>query len=148
MIGRNFPARPAIEILYRSFQTSWKTRVTRCDNIDLKNGGDDIRQDHGGITHGQEKTTEAPGIVYHADNAETAKKLVLRKAGICFPPGLSVRQEVAEGSLVPIEIEETAGIALRTNLVALSGEHEEIIRLLRSLDVRDAGSPKIFAIHK
>ena len=35
---------------------------------------------------------QPPDIVYHADNAETAKKLVLRKAGICFLPGLTVRQ--------------------------------------------------------
>jgi DNA-binding transcriptional LysR family regulator len=91
---------------------------------------------------------EPPDIVYHADNAETAKKLVLRKAGICFLPGLSVRQEVAEGRLVPIEIEETAGIALQTNLIAHSGEHEEIIRLLRLMDLRDAVPTKIFAIHE
>jgi Transcriptional regulator len=91
---------------------------------------------------------QPPDIVYHADNAETAKKLVLRKAGICFLPGLIVRQEVAEGKLKPIEIEETAGIALQTNLIALSGEHEEIIRLLRSVDLRKALADKIFAIRE
>jgi hypothetical protein len=63
---------------------------------------------------------------------------VLRKAGICFLPGLTVRQEVADGRLKPVEIEETAGIALQTNLIALSGEHEEIIRLLRSVDLKEA----------
>ncbi|MBB3112477.1 DNA-binding transcriptional LysR family regulator [Paenibacillus phyllosphaerae] len=71
-----------------------------------------------------------PHIVFHADNHETAKKLVLRKVGICFLPGLSVKEEVAQGKLIPIEIEETNGISLQTNLITLTGENAEFIEAI------------------
>ncbi|GAB6988116.1 LysR family transcriptional regulator [Paenibacillus pini] len=77
-----------------------------------------------------ENLEQSPDIVYQVDNSETAKKLVLGKAGICFLPGLSVRQEVQEGRLFPVDIEETAGIALQTNLIALNSEHSPFIKAL------------------
>ncbi|MFB9329391.1 LysR family transcriptional regulator [Paenibacillus aurantiacus] len=71
-----------------------------------------------------------PHIVFHADNSETAKKLVLQKAGICFLPGLCAKEEEQLGSLIPVEIEETKGISLHTNLIALTGENEEFIHAI------------------
>lgn len=70
-------------------------------------------------------------IIFHVDNSEAAKKLVLQGAGICFLPDLSAREEVRKGKLVPIEIEETKGISLQTNLITLTGEHLEIIKVIR-----------------
>ena len=72
-----------------------------------------------------------PDIVYHADNSETAKKLVMGKAGICFLPDLCVREETAEGRLVPVEIKETAGISLQTSLITLNGENVELADAVR-----------------
>ncbi|MDR9856029.1 LysR family transcriptional regulator [Paenibacillus sp. VCA1] len=77
-----------------------------------------------------ESLEQPPGIVYQVDNSETAKKLVLRRAGICFLPGLCVQQEVEAGLLVPVDITETAGIALQTNLITLTGEHTEFAEAL------------------
>jgi len=77
-----------------------------------------------------ESLEQPPGIVYQVDNSETAKKLVLRGAGICFLPGLCVQQEVEAGLLVPVDIAETTGIALQTNLITLTGEHTEIAEAL------------------
>ncbi|TYP74762.1 LysR family transcriptional regulator [Paenibacillus methanolicus] len=71
-----------------------------------------------------------PHIAFHADNSETAKKLVLQKAGICFLPGLCAKEEEERGSLIPVEIEETKGISLYTNLIALTGENEEFIHAI------------------
>ncbi|MCR8656200.1 LysR family transcriptional regulator [Paenibacillus endoradicis] len=70
-------------------------------------------------------------IVYNVDNSETAKKLVLQHAGICFLPDSCAKEEMMNGSLVPIEIEETKGISLQTNLISLTGENIEIINALR-----------------
>ncbi len=70
-----------------------------------------------------ESLEQPPNIAFQVDNSETAKKLVLRRAGICFLPGLCVQEEVGAGLLVPIEITETAGIALQTNLITLHDAH-------------------------
>ncbi|MEO3946242.1 LysR family transcriptional regulator [Gorillibacterium sp. CAU 1737] len=72
----------------------------------------------------------SPRIKFHADNSETAKKLVLRQAGIAFLPGLCAREEVEAGSLVPIEIEETNGISLQTCIIARTGENSELLEAL------------------
>jgi DNA-binding transcriptional LysR family regulator len=64
-----------------------------------------------------------PNIQIQTDNSETAKKLVIRKAGISFLPGLCVRQEIAEGKLFPLRVPETEGIAVQTNVVSNLGEH-------------------------
>ncbi|MWV44530.1 LysR family transcriptional regulator [Paenibacillus sp. HJL G12] len=77
-----------------------------------------------------ESLEQPPNIVFQVDNSETAKKLVVRRAGICFLPGLCVQQEVEAGLLVPVDITETMGIALQTNLITLSGEHTEIAEAL------------------
>lgn len=81
-----------------------------------------------------ENLEHPPHIAFHADNSETAKKLVLQKAGICFLPGLCAKEEVRKGDLIPIEIEETKGISLQTNLIALTGENEEFIEALLMKD--------------
>jgi DNA-binding transcriptional LysR family regulator len=81
-----------------------------------------------------EHLEQPPHIVFHADNSETAKKLVLQKAGICFLPGLCAKEEVSKGQLIPIDIEETKGISLQTNLIALTGENEEFIQALLPKD--------------
>ena len=73
---------------------------------------------------------QPPRIMYQVDNLETAKKLVVQKAGICFLPALSVQDEVKAGRLIPISISETAGISLRTSLIALNGENAEYIAAL------------------
>ncbi|NBD26548.1 LysR family transcriptional regulator [Paenibacillus glycinis] len=64
-----------------------------------------------------------PNIEYLVDNSESAKKLVLERAGICFLPGLCVEQDVRERRLFPIEFAEMNGITLQTNLISRSGEH-------------------------
>ncbi|QHT62633.1 LysR family transcriptional regulator [Paenibacillus lycopersici] len=64
-----------------------------------------------------------PNIEYFVDNSESAKKLVLERAGICFLPGLCVEQEVRANRLFPIEFKELDGIALQTNLIARGSEH-------------------------
>lgn len=56
-----------------------------------------------------------------------AKRLILGKAGISFLPGLSVRQEVAAGSLIPIQVPGTEGIALQTNVISNPGEHGQFL---------------------
>lgn len=80
-----------------------------------------------------ESMVQPPDIVYQVDNLETAKKLVLKKAGICFLPALSVQEEVAAGSLIRVEITETTGISLRTSLISLNGENAGFIKILMEL---------------
>lgn len=77
-----------------------------------------------------ESLEQPPNIVFQVDNSETAKKLVLQRAGICFLPGLCVQQEVETGALVPVDITETMGIALQTSLITLNGEHTEFAEAL------------------
>ncbi len=73
-----------------------------------------------------------PNIQIQTDNNEMARKLIIRKSGIGFLPGLSVRQEEAEGLLYPLLLPETEGIALQTNLVAAPGEHAELFEAIAS----------------
>ncbi|MUG69969.1 LysR family transcriptional regulator [Paenibacillus validus] len=73
-----------------------------------------------------------PLIEIHTDNAETAKKLVLNKAGICFLPRLCVLKEVQEQLLYPIDVAEVTGVALQTNIISLNGEQSEIVQFLIS----------------
>jgi DNA-binding transcriptional LysR family regulator len=73
-----------------------------------------------------------PAIEIHTDNAETAKKLVLNQAGICFLPGLCVRKEVQEQLLFPIDVAEVTSVALQTNIINLNGEQSEIVQFLIS----------------
>ncbi|ALS24030.1 MULTISPECIES: LysR family transcriptional regulator [Paenibacillus] len=73
-----------------------------------------------------------PAIEIHTDNAETAKKLVLNKAGICFLPGLCARKEVREQLLFPMDVVEVAGIALQTNIITLNEDPSEIVQFLIS----------------
>ncbi|QUL56225.1 LysR family transcriptional regulator [Paenibacillus tritici] len=80
-----------------------------------------------------ESMEQPPGIVYQVDNLETAKKLVLKQAGICFLPALSVQEEVEAGTLIRIDIAETEGISLRTSLISLNGENAEFIEALLEL---------------
>ncbi|WP_138494583.1 LysR family transcriptional regulator [Paenibacillus pinistramenti] len=80
-----------------------------------------------------ESLKQPPDILYQVDNSETAKKLVLSEAGIAFLPGVSVRQEVESGELIPVDIAETAGIALQTSLISLNGEHLPVIQTLLEL---------------
>lgn len=80
-----------------------------------------------------ESLEQPPNIVFQVDNAETAKKLVLGRAGICFLPGLCAEQEVREGKLIPVDITETSGISLQTNLISLTGENSEFMESLLEL---------------
>ncbi|KAI7259415.1 hypothetical protein KC345_g10312, partial [Hortaea werneckii] len=80
-----------------------------------------------------ESMEQPPGIVYQVDNLETAKKLVLKQAGICFLPALSVQEEVEAGTLIRVDIAETEGISLRTSLISLNGENAEFIETLLEL---------------
>jgi DNA-binding transcriptional LysR family regulator len=61
-------------------------------------------------------------IVYHIDNLEAAKKLVLKGAGISFLPELCVQKEVRENLLQPIELPTLNSLSLRTNLISRNGE--------------------------
>lgn len=71
-----------------------------------------------------------PSILFQVDNAETAKKLVLEQAGICFLPDLSVREETREGKLIAVDIAETAGISLQTHLISLAGGNADMVEAL------------------
>lgn len=82
-----------------------------------------------------ESLEQPPNIVFQVDNAETAKKLVLGRAGICFLPGLCARHEEMEGLLIPVDITETAGISLQTHLVALTGQNTVFLDALLDLGV-------------
>ncbi|AIQ39855.1 LysR family transcriptional regulator [Paenibacillus sp. FSL R7-0297] len=82
-----------------------------------------------------ESMEQPPDIVYQVDNLETAKKLVLRQAGICFLPALSVQEEVEAGTLIRVDVAETEGISLRTSLISLNGENAEFIESLLELAV-------------
>ncbi|SET25687.1 LysR family transcriptional regulator [Paenibacillus sp. NFR01] len=85
-----------------------------------------------------ESMEQPPNIEYQVDNLETAKKLVLKKAGICFLPALSVQEEVAAGTLIRVDIGETEGISLRTSLISLNGENAEFIETLLELQIGKA----------
>lgn len=86
-----------------------------------------------------ESMEQPPNIEYQVDNLETAKKLVLKQAGICFLPALSVQEEVAAGTLIRVDIAETEGISLRTSLISLNGENAEFIETLLELSIGKAG---------
>lgn len=74
-----------------------------------------------------------PNLILQTDNLETAKKLVLRKVGICFLPSLSVKQEEAAGLVKPIDFPETSGIALTTSLIGKQGENAAVFQELKSI---------------
>ncbi|MDG0813285.1 LysR family transcriptional regulator [Cohnella rhizosphaerae] len=74
-----------------------------------------------------------PNLILQTDNAETAKRLLLRQEGVCFLPGMSVRREESEGTLVPIDFPETAGIGLMTSLINGQGENEAFARSLKEI---------------
>lgn len=74
-----------------------------------------------------------PNIQIQTDNSETAKKLVVGRAGISFLPGWSVRQEVAQGKLIPLHVPETQGIAVQTNVIAAPGEHSQFIEAIMDI---------------
>ncbi|MGV2687007.1 LysR family transcriptional regulator, partial [Clostridium perfringens] len=42
-------------------------------------------------------------------------------------------QAVAEGSLIPVDIAETAGISLQTHLISLNGQNNEFLDSLLEL---------------
>ncbi|HEY2494530.1 MAG TPA: LysR family transcriptional regulator [Paenibacillus sp.] len=73
-----------------------------------------------------ENLDHPPNIDFMTDNLETAKKLVLNRAGICFLPSRCVSEEVAEQKLFPIYFREVSNISLQTNLVTLHGENTVI----------------------
>lgn len=75
-----------------------------------------------------ESLAQPPVVEIQTDNAETAKKLVLQRAGICFLPELCARREVEEGQLYPVELRETAGLFAQTTLIALPDERNEWIQ--------------------
>lgn len=88
-----------------------------------------------------EHLEQPPNIRIQTDNSEMAKKLVLGKAGIAFLPGLSVREEVAQGRLIAMSVAETAGIGLQTNIIANVGEHTQLQQT-----IMDIGN-RLFAAH-
>ncbi|OBZ16137.1 LysR family transcriptional regulator [Bacillus sp. FJAT-27264] len=75
-----------------------------------------------------------PKIKFTVDNSETAKKLILNKVGIAFLPATCAEKEVEEGKLVPIEIVETAGVSVQTDLITVDGNHLNIIEALLELN--------------
>lgn len=83
-----------------------------------------------------ESLERPPRIEYQVDNLETAKKLVLKQAGICFLPELCVQQEVRKKELFPIEIPEVAGISLQTSLISLHGENTVFIDSLLEMGAK------------
>ncbi|AEI43515.1 LysR family transcriptional regulator [Paenibacillus mucilaginosus] len=86
-----------------------------------------------------------PRIEMQIDNLETAKKLVVGGMGISFLPELSVRKEIREGVLLPLEMPQLSGISLRTHLLSLKGQGTELGQLfgevIRGMDLT-AGRPQ------
>ncbi|WP_306812984.1 LysR family transcriptional regulator [Paenibacillus soyae] len=80
----------------------------------------------GGLDH-------PPNIQFLTDNSETAKKLVIRKAGIGFLPSLSAQEEIRSGKLVPIPIQEAEAITLQTNIVSCHGKHAPFIEAIMGI---------------
>ncbi|MCC3373120.1 LysR family transcriptional regulator [Cohnella sp. REN36] len=80
-----------------------------------------------------DRLASPPTAVYRVDNLETAKRLVMEGAGIAFLPELSVRQEAESGRIGVARLAELDGIALRTNLISLVGEHGPYAKSLREL---------------
>ncbi|MNZ80806.1 LysR substrate binding domain protein [compost metagenome] len=74
-----------------------------------------------------------PNIQFMTDNSETAKKLVIQKAGISFLPSLSVKEETRDGRLAPIWMPETEDISLQTNIVSSHGKHHAILESILEL---------------
>lgn len=70
-----------------------------------------------------ETLDQSPKIEFQIDNSETAKKLVLHGLGISFLPELSVRKEIHDQLLFPIDVPSIANLSLRTNLVSLKSEN-------------------------
>ncbi|MEW4369623.1 LysR family transcriptional regulator [Paenibacillus kandeliae] len=74
-----------------------------------------------------------PEIAFQVDHSETAKKLVLQKAGIAFLPGLSVHEEVKQGKLVRVALPEIEGISLQTSLVTLKEQPAHMTSMMADL---------------
>ncbi len=74
-----------------------------------------------------------PDIAFHVDNSETAKKLILRGAGIGFLPAVCAREEVQKGLLTPVRVRELAEFALQTSLVAPRQDDSAITRQLAAI---------------
>ncbi|MFC5469840.1 LysR family transcriptional regulator [Cohnella suwonensis] len=77
-----------------------------------------------------ENLDKPPNIQIQTDNSETAKKLVIGRAGISFLPGLTVRQELVQGKLIPLKVPETEGIALQTNVIVSPGEYAHFMNAI------------------
>ncbi|CAM3278862.1 MULTISPECIES: LysR substrate-binding domain-containing protein [Saccharibacillus] len=74
-----------------------------------------------------------PDIAFHVDNSETAKKLILRGAGIGFLPAVCAREEVRDGRLTPVRVRELSEFALQTGLVTVRQDQSALIRQLASI---------------
>ncbi|WP_433944132.1 LysR family transcriptional regulator [Paenibacillus sp. SN-8-1] len=75
-----------------------------------------------------ENLTEPPRINYQVDNLETAKKLVMNRAGICFLPELCAKKEIQEGRLIPVPVPEISGNALHTHIISRIGESTSLAK--------------------
>lgn len=80
-----------------------------------------------------ERLSQPPLLTVRTDNAETAKQLVLQRAGIGFLPELTARTEATEGKLYPVDLRETEELFIRTNLIALEGEQTEFLQAFEDL---------------
>lgn len=80
------------------------------------------------IHHLFDKLEYPPNIQFMVDNSETAKNIILQRSGIGFLPGISVREEVATGTLFEIPLAAAANTMLQTNLVTLRGEQPPLVQ--------------------
>lgn len=80
-----------------------------------------------------EALSSPPNIAFHVDNSETAKKLILRGAGIGFLPAVCAREEVREGRLTPVRVRELTEFTLQTSLVTLLQNESSMITELASI---------------
>jgi DNA-binding transcriptional LysR family regulator len=62
-----------------------------------------------------------PNVVMEVDSMEAAKQLVIRGMGISFLPGLCVKEEVQNGTLVSVPILHLARIARKIDCIYLKG---------------------------
>ncbi|RXZ80287.1 LysR family transcriptional regulator [Paenibacillaceae bacterium] len=80
-----------------------------------------------------ESLDSPPRLEYQVDNMETAKKLVLDGAGICFLPTLYVETEVNAKKLYPIRIASLPNVYLQTHMISLNEGYNSIFEELSEI---------------
>lgn len=84
------------------------------------------------------KLQNMPNIAYEVDSLEAAKALILNKSGIGFFPEISVRQEVASGKLVMVDLSVLSNVSLKTHMIYFLDEKPAYFDDLFQLSLHEA----------